>query len=247
MATPDQIPSDLTLEVGDGAHPDQFMTAVRAFFGYVEEVARMVSADLEPMRWTVKVREGSSLLAIEPPPSEPRELVQFVYARVERGAEAVARGDLDDADLSEAALRNLRTLSELTEGPRSAIPIKLWVRKRPVTVVPDIARTIRDDWREDYRDYGTVEGRLRAIEDRAGGLRLQIRDAMLGQTIQVTFPETLLDDAFAAFRHRVEVTGLIHYRHNGVPISIQASHITTLPDDDELPDADEVRGILRVG
>jgi hypothetical protein len=56
-----------------------------------------------------------------------------------------------------------------------------------------------------------------------------------------------------AFRHsgrsrgkQVEVFGLIHYRKNGTPISIEAEHIVRLPDDSELPTAEDVRGILAI-
>ena len=47
------------------------------------------------------------------------------------------------------------------------------------------------------------------------------------------------------FRKRVEVSGIIHYRKNGMPISIEAEQIIALPDDSELPTAEDVRGILR--
>lgn len=245
MATPDQIPTDLTLEIGDGVKPDQFMAAARAFFGYVEEIAKAISPADEVLTWTVKVREGSSLLAVEAVPSAPAEIVQFVYVQAERGVRTVASGNVEDAGLTEGALRHLRTLSELTEGPRSApLPVKIWIKKKPIQVDPTIAQAIREEWREDYRDYGTVEGRLKAIEDQ-GSLRLLVRDPLLGQAIRAYFPEALLQDAFASFRKRVEVTGLIHYRRNGTPISIDASHIAALPDDDELPSPEEVRGLLR--
>jgi hypothetical protein len=39
MATADQIPTDLTLEIGEAVSPDKFLVLAKAFFGYVEEVA----------------------------------------------------------------------------------------------------------------------------------------------------------------------------------------------------------------
>ena len=74
---------------------------------------------------------------------------------------------------------------------------------------------------------------------------LQIRDAILRQTIRCYFPEEMLNEAFTSFRKRVEISGFVHYRRNGVPISIEVVRIDQLPDDQELPSPEDVRGILR--
>lgn len=68
---------------------------------------------------------------------------------------------------------------------------------------------------------------------------------MLRQRVRCYFPEELLPEVFDKFRKRVEVSGIIHYRRNGTPISIEAEHILALPDDSELPTAEDVKGILR--
>lgn len=68
---------------------------------------------------------------------------------------------------------------------------------------------------------------------------------MLRQRVRCYFPENLLPEVFDRFRKRVEVSGVIHYRKNGSPVSIEAEHIIGLPDDAELPTAGDVRGILR--
>ncbi|HVV63553.1 MAG TPA: hypothetical protein VHD14_17530, partial [Pseudolabrys sp.] len=68
---------------------------------------------------------------------------------------------------------------------------------------------------------------------------------MLRQKVRCYFPENLLTDVFEKFRKRVEVSGIIHYRKNGMPVSIRAETLTALPDDSELPTVGDVRGILR--
>ena len=72
-----------------------------------------------------------------------------------------------------------------------------------------------------------------------------MRDTVLRQSIPCYVPEDKLPDAFANFRKRVEISGLIHYRRNGVPVSIDVDAMAPIPDDDELPSIDDVRGILR--
>ncbi len=246
MATPDQIPSDLTLEISENLSPDRFMAAARAFFGYIEEVGKSASPDGSSPNWVVRLREGSQLIGVDPVSSVPLEVVKAVYARVDRDIAQLASGDMDEAGLSEPALKHLRTLSEFAEGVRGKpVAMRLWVCKQPKQLEPIIAKTIREDWKADYNDFGTIEGRLEAIQDH-GNLQLRIRDALLRQTVRCYIPDEMLKDALGNFRKRVEVHGNIHYRKNGTPISIEVSKIDPLPDDDDLPGINDVRGILRM-
>jgi hypothetical protein len=245
-AAPDQIPTDLTLEIGENLAPDRFIAVARAFFGYVEEIGKAMPPDEQPLRWIVRIREGSTLLGVDPTPATRMEAARYVYARAERGVQNLINGDIEDAGLNEPALRHLRALAELTEaGPnRAPVPLRLWVEKRPISLEPAIASAIREEGRSDYTDYGTIEGRLETIQESYGNLQFFIRDALLRQRVRCYFPEELLPEVFGSFRRRVEVSGLIHYRKNGTPISIEAEHIIPLPDDSELPAAEDVRGIL---
>lgn len=246
--TPDQIPTDLTLEIGENLSPERFMAAARAFFGYVEEIGRTLTTDDRPLRWIVRVREGSALLAVDPALTTPPEIARALYSRAERGIRHLIDHDIEDSGLPEPALKHLRTLSEMTEaGPNKTppIPIRIWIEKRPISFEPTIASVIREEGRADYNDYGTVEGRLETIQESYGSLQLYIRDAMLRQRVRCFFPEELLLEVFDKFRKRVEISGIIHYRKNGTPISIEVEQITGLPDDSELPTAEDVRGILR--
>lgn len=63
-----------------------------------------------------------------------------------------------------------------------------------------------------YNDYGTIEGRLEAIQESRGTLQFYIRDLMLHQRVRCYFPEELLAAVFDKFRKRVEVSGVIRYR-----------------------------------
>jgi hypothetical protein len=245
-ATPDIIPSDLTLEIGDNLSPERFLAAVRAFFGYVKEVENLVAPEGEDVGWTVHVREGSSLIGMEPTPSMSANVVQLVYSRVEEGIRRLSAGDIDGAHLPEPALKHLRTLSEMTDGPRGVpTKLRLWVKKKPVSMEPEIGRAISEDWRADYSDYGTIEGRLETIQDYRT-LEIRIRDVAFKSPVRCRFPEKMLPNVFDNFRKRVEVSGVIHFRKNGTPISIEVEDISRLPDDAELPTASDVKGILRI-
>jgi hypothetical protein len=245
MATPDDIPSDLTLEISERLTSERFLAAIRAFFAYVDEIGRSTAPKGEAPEWLVSVREGSALIGIDPGPGSNFVTVRQVYARIETGIQRIAAGQYDSADVPDAAIRQLKILSEIgIKRHGSYIPLKLWVNRKPNVIGSDISETIRQDWRTEYTDYGTIEGRLETIQD-LGGLQLRIRDAMLGQLVQCRVPEHLLDAVFQSFRKRVEVSGLIHYRKSGIPVDITVDEIISLPDDDSLPTIEEVRGILR--
>ena len=244
MATPDQIPTDLALEIDANVTPDQFLAAARAFFGYVDEVARFLIPEGASPKWKVMVREGSNVLAIEPASSALPAVVQAIYSRADEGVRQLAEGNLQASRLPEPALKHLKSLSELTEAKGNPVPLRLWVRRRPVSVNREIGRVIREDWRADYKDHGTIEGRLTAIQEH-GTLQLLLKDEWLKQTIRCYVPEEQLQDAFANFRKRVEVSGVIHYRRNGTPISVEVEAIDPLPEDSELPTSTEVRGLLK--
>jgi hypothetical protein len=148
-ATPDNIPSDLTLEIGENLSPERFLAATRAFFGLIEEIAATLDPAAKPNAWTVVVREGSALIGVAPSSAIPLEVVKNIYAKVQSGVQYLAQGDIEGAGLPESALKHARTLSELTESRKLPTEMRLWVWKRPTTIGPTIADTIREDWRAD--------------------------------------------------------------------------------------------------
>jgi hypothetical protein len=210
----------------------------------VEEVGKSVVQNAELPSWTVKVREGSSLIGIDPSPAANITVVEKVYARIELGVFSMADGRYDDALLSDAAVKHLKVLAEMGDTHRkNGSLVKLWVQRRPAILGADIAATIREDWRSAYNDFGTIEGKLEAIQDKST-LQLRIRDPLLNVTVNCYVSEDLLPSAFKSFRKRIEASGIIHYRKNGNPISINAERIDELPDDAVLPSIRDVRGIL---
>jgi hypothetical protein len=62
MAKAIDIPTDLTLDIGGDISPDDFVAAVRNFFGYIKEITEAQEGDGSKIEWAVKVKEGSSLI-----------------------------------------------------------------------------------------------------------------------------------------------------------------------------------------
>ena len=107
-----------------------------------------------------------------------------------------------------------------------------------------ISKAIKQSWETDYYDVGTIEGRLEAIQDASGALKIRVQDYLFAKPINCFVPEDMIELVFSSFRKRVEITGKIHYRRGGAPISIKAFDIEILPEDDELPEASDVRGVF---
>ncbi len=246
MATADQIPTDLTVDLGDELSPDEFVSAVRHFLGYVSEITEAQRGDGADIGWTVRVREGSALIGVAPAHDAPASRLSMIYQKAEFAAIALAAGNAREAELSEKAVGHLKALSEIATKRPDGKGIRLWVQRRPVAIGPGIARTVREDWETDYHDYGTLEGRLEAIRDASGSLKITVRDFLYPKAIICSVPENLLASALGSFRRRVEIEGIIHFRRDGTPMSIEAQSIEILPEDDDLPSADEVRGIMAV-
>jgi len=244
LAKEDRIPTDLTIDLGDDLAPDEFLAAVRNFLGYVAEITNAQSGDGADVAWTVKVREGSSMVGVEPDAGAPKSRLAMIYRVAEHAPGAVSRGDLRDSGVSERAVGHLKALSELASRRNGGRGIHLWVKRRPVSIGPGIARAVREDMKGNYYDYGVLEGRLQQIRDASGSIRIAVNDLLYPKSINCAVPEDLLEIALQSFRKRVEVEGRIHYRKDGTPIGIEAENIEKLPEDDELPSADDVRGIM---
>jgi hypothetical protein len=244
MANSDQIPTDLTLGLGDNVSPEDFLTAVKNFFGFVNEITHAQEGDGSEVSWIVKVKEGSSLIGLEPSAAAPPSRLAMIYEKVKYAPSALARGDFGDADLSDKAINHLKALSDMSERHGDKQSVDLWVRREKISVDSAIARAIQLDWESDYHDFGTVEGRLETISDASGGIKIRIKDYLYPKAVACIVPEKMVQKALESFRKRVEVEGRIHYRRDGTPISIEAMHIEALPEDNELPSASDVRGIM---
>lgn len=244
MATPDIIPTDLTLDLGGDLAPEEFVAAVRNFIGYVTEITEAQKGDGADVTWTVKVREGSALVGVEPNPTAPSSRLSMIYRQATHGLSALDSGDIAGSGLSEKAVGHLKGLSDLAAKQGVKRSVNLWVKRQSVTIGGNISRKIREDWESDYYDNGTIEGRLEAIQDANGSIKIRVKDFLFPRAINCVVPEKMIDQVLNSFRRRVEIEGKIHYRKNGTPISIEAETIDVLPEDDELPDADDVRGIM---
>ncbi|MEM1285391.1 MAG: hypothetical protein AAGH43_08385 [Pseudomonadota bacterium] len=240
MATRDDIPTDLALEIGDDLEPGRFVSACKEFFGLTKELT--VSPGSEDLRWRVKVREGSNIIALAP--NAEANVLRATIERMRLATDALAAGDFEFTGLTEKAIQHAKRLSDLTKAGKHVVPMRLWFSRVPMPFGPEIGELIRQEESGSYDDFGTLEGTLKAISDQVGGLEIRIHDPLWNRAIPCRVLDEQIDDAMAAFRKRVEVTGLIHYNQAGRPTSIRMESLTPLPDDRSLPTVADVRGMF---
>lgn len=240
MATANDIPTDLALEIGDDLDPRKFLATAKEFFALVDSIA----GETATFEWRVKVRDGSNILALFPARNALPEDAQRVLDRFDMAVRSLVSGEINVAILSDAALEHARKLSDLSKVKDGVLPMRIWVSRSPILYGPDVGDSIRKETRPTYWDYGTIEGTLSAIQDSSGGLELRVKDPIWRRAIKCFLPESMLDESIRLFGQRVELFGEIHYRKDDTPDSIRINKITRLPDDDDLPTIDEVRGLF---
>jgi hypothetical protein len=242
MATKDDIPTDLALEIGDDLEPRRFVAACREFFGLADELAQVPLGD--SVNWRVKVREGSNIVALSVGAQSDGSAVNAALQRMSEGTLAIVRGDFSAPVLTEKAIQHAKKLSDLTKSGPHVTPMRVWLSRRPIDFGPEVGDLVRQDEASSYNDYGTLEGTLKAISDQSGGLEIRIQDPLWARAIPCRVSDDQIEDAIGAFRRRVEVAGLIHYNRLGRPTSIRMESLTTLPDDKDLPTAADIRGLF---
>jgi hypothetical protein len=243
MARAVEIPTDLTLDIGGDVSPDEFIAAVQNFFAYVREITDARQDGGVSLDWTVKVKQGSSLVGLEPSDGAPASLLMSIYDDARSGAQALERGDAHQSGLSKKAIKRLRALTELSGKSAGRAKLQMWIRKEPVALTMSEKAATRVEKRS-YSEFGTIEGRLEGVQDANGSLKLSVRDLLYPRPITCKIPDHLMKQALKCFRRRVELTGEIHFQGDDAPVRIDAIDIQLLPEDDALPSAGDVRGIL---
>jgi hypothetical protein len=247
MATRANIEADLTLEIdGHSVTPDKFMRGVRAFFGLVREVTHDFVGPQEFVHWVVQVKSGSNLIGLSPHQFNilPTAL-DAIYARIEDGIEIIENEAKEPEGFPEAALQYVRDLASVVGTDESDdTKVRIWTKKRPVSVTHKTVAHVATLLREQYEDFGTIEGRIHVISDQ-GALHVFVTEPVWNRRIRCYFDEEMLPLFLAAFRKRVEVTGRIKYRRDGRPISIHATALSEFPDAKNLPSYRDMRGIFR--
>jgi hypothetical protein len=235
----------ITLDLaGEHISADRFRRAVDAFFDLIAEVSKEVTGEPSSVRWFVSVEKGSIHLSAAPQAINPTVPVKRIAQAIRSGVSLIEHRAKRPRFFTDAALVNAKTLALVADG-REIRKAQVRATPRPVALTEKTANHVDAILRTKYiEDYGTIEGQLRIVSAQ-NGYHFTVYDPVTERGIRCRIAEERIDEAIRAFRKRVIVSGLIHYRSDGEPISIDVEDFILL--ESQPAAADEVYGILTSG
>ena len=234
MATSDDIDAQITLELDYGIAAIEFRKGVDAFIGLVGEITNAICEDEKTVPWTISVKAGSLLIGVNAPVGSDPDSVSNILDLASRSLKGAVT-----SDYPMKAVEYIRILSNL-KGTRA----RMWVNKQRHDITHEIHSAISSLLNPDFAEYGTVEGTLAVLNAR-NTPQFSIIEPIWNKTVSCTVPEDMIDKMKDLWRTRIAAHGIVHYRPDGTPLSIQADEIEAFPQENDLPSHFEVRGIFR--
>lgn len=225
---------------------ERFSMAMDNFVNFIDEISVEISKKRKPFFWFITVSEGSICLNLIPEVKKEEDIPKMpqILESIKTGIKTLNESEERPSNYSDnalKALRNLASIIEIEERGINRISVSVNGKKEELTTkiignIDAILKTPKDE-------IGSIEGKLHVISDR-GGYHFMIYDSLNERPVKCNFEENLLNKILSAFGKQVNVFGLIKYKEFGIPQSIQIENIQIFPEQEKLPKAKDIRGIL---
>lgn len=233
----------LTLKLeGEKIPAAQFRRAVNNFLDMIDDVAREVSGGTDTVRWLITVERGSNRINATPEAIKPKAPLRDITRAVRTGMTTIEKRAVRPKFFTASALRNLKEIAASADG-RELRSAGLQIAKRIMPISRQVSAHVDSVLVASIADIGSVEGQLRMISIQ-GAPHFNVYDDLTDRQVECFATDGQLQDAHRYFGKRVAITGVIRYRRDGEPVSIQVEDIKPFLDEDDLPSADDVYGIL---
>jgi len=235
----------LTVDAPD-LYAGDMLTAVGALL-HIAELLSEGTENAAEMDWVVDTISKASPFAVALAP-KPRnrmaaEAAPDITRRIVRGLSLLQETGERPSDFSDPALIAAREMSRLTR--RRSVAMQLAAPGEHATITRDVGHAVDRILAPSYHAYGSVEGRLDAINVHRDRYFF-VYDALTGDSIRCSFTRSLrLEQVAQAITERVLVEGEISYRRDGSIASVRAEALRIFPGEADLPTAREVLGILK--
>lgn len=198
------------------------------------------------LSWNIaELSLGSATIGLEAASEEDSELASKTSQSVINGLELLSREQTRPEYFNDTALESARRLARVAGDGISRINLFSDVAKQQLYIIETIATNVQAIL-EHLEFVGSVEGTLELLSGREGeALYFRVRDVVSGAAVRCYFTEEMLEQALTDFRKRVVVSGLIQCDSSGKPRRIHVYDMELVPTVDNLPQPDDVRGILR--
>jgi hypothetical protein len=122
--------------------------------------------------------------------------------------------------------------------------IRVWVRQQSSDLTHRSVVHSGELLSSAYADHGSIEGRLQVVSERRG-LHVVVYDPLWDKPVRCHLDDEQATIALQNFGKRVELFGIVRYRGDGTPLSIDVEEIVPFPAQEGIPGYREVHGILR--
>ncbi len=222
----------------------RFKRALSAFFDLIESVAKEAAGDGEGVTWKVKVSEGSARVTAFAHCAD-ESTAGAVTAAIPAGLKLLEIGGQNQKPhlFSDASVEAARKLADTRGRGKESIPISVRGGRYLTALTSKTVASADDLVGAQHQSFGSLEGTLNLISDE-GGVSFNVFQSLYKRKVKCHIEDELVDDAIAAFRARVRVSGRVQYNRFGKPVSVSVTDIYRFPPDEELPTVKDVCGIL---
>ena len=242
--------ADIHLDVEGQVTLASLTRLVESWREFLGEIGKGVTGNpaKDAVRYVITEASGGSFaLGVRPQPardSVPASMMPRIARTVTSGIRELNQEAKRPRHFSDNALVKLRDLARLV-GPETPSLRVSNGRGRPVTLSPTMLAHVEAVLAPEVRSIGTIEGELEGLIIH-GKKRFLLYDRLTGRQVVCYFGDSVSWEGLRdEFGKRMAVTGEIRSRRSGERASIDVSSYYVFPREDELPSADEVRGLLR--
>ena len=238
-------PKTLTLTLdGNEITAEKFVKSVTAFVSIIREVSESLSGEKNGIKWIVTVEKGSTKVHFTPRPVKASPaIIKSTIQAVKNGFFEIEQNGGRPNHWSDATLKNAKEMASVySTGSEALNTIRVASDDGYTTVTKNTVEHVDTLVGKDRFAFGTVEGRLRTVTE-SGGLHVVVQDALTSNNIRCFFEDQDTDRFVAAFKKRVSVYGEIRYGRDGTPVSIKASDLRVMRDENKLPSIQQMIGI----
>lgn len=242
------IDSEITLELGEEEISlTDFSKAFDNFSGLVKELSKQFAPNKNAAAWLVKVYPGSAGIGLSGKPSIfTAAEIDAIRNNLIAGLRELEKG-YRPAYFTDKAVAYSRALGSLFKSKNAPANVRVWVgQDESMPVTKAIAAKAESLLEVAYEDDGSVDGFLEKLSAH-GQFEFVIYDALDNRAIKCEVAESKIQEAWSAFRKRVEVLGKVRYRNDGIPVSVRAEDIIPFPSASEIPSLSEIRRLLAGG
>lgn len=224
---------------------------VESWTDFLDEIGKSVTGhpSARAVRYVVTEASGGSFtLRVRPQPASedvPAHVIPRIAPTVISGIRELQRQAKRPRHFSDDALDKLRDLARLTGPETPTLTVNGGGRDdRPVALSSEVLAHVEAVLTPAFRTIGTIEGELEGLIIH-GRKRFLLYDRMAGRQVVCYFGDAVSwEEIRDLFGKRMAVTGEIRSRRSGERASINVSSYYVFPREEDLPSAEEVRGLI---